>query len=65
MKEELTEAMKVFDRDDRGRVDVGELRSALKTFGESLRDEEIDDIIRLAGVKDDETNIEYAGGLYR
>lgn len=52
MNDELSEAFKVFDRNDVGSIDSNELRNALKTFGETLPDEDIEEIMKLAGVSD-------------
>lgn len=52
MNDELVEAFRVFDRNDVGSVSAEELRSALKTYGESLEDDDIEQIIKLASVKE-------------
>lgn len=63
MNEELVEAFKVFDRNDSGSVSAEELRKALKTFGESLEDDDIEQIVKLAGVKEN-GSVDYLGNLY-
>lgn len=60
MNDELVEAFRVFDRNDVGSVSAEELRSALKTYGESLEDDDIEQIIKLASVKEN-GSIDYSG----
>lgn len=45
---ELREAFKVFDRDNSGTIDADELRHIMKSIGEDLTDEQIDDMVREA-----------------
>lgn len=52
MRDELTEAFRVFDRNDVGLVNAAELKHALKTYSEKFDDEDIERILQLAGVKD-------------
>jgi len=50
-EEEIIEAFKVFDRDGSGYIDVAELRHVMTNLGEKLTDEEIDEMIKEAGVE--------------
>jgi len=52
MREELVEALRVFDRQDVGQLDATELREALRGQGEALTDEDLDEIMNLANVQD-------------
>lgn len=62
MQDEFVEALRVFDRQDVGQLSVAELRQALKSHGEVLTDEDLDEIISLANVKEDGT-FDYMGKL--
>ena len=52
-EEELVEAFKVFDRDGNGLISAAELRHVMTNLGEKLTDEEVDEMIREAGVDGD------------
>jgi Ca2+-binding EF-hand superfamily protein len=60
MQDEFIEALRVFDRQEVGQLSVAELREALKSHGEALTDEDLDEIIALADVKEDGT-FDYMG----
>jgi calmodulin len=62
MRDEFIEALRVFDRQDVGLLNAAELREALKSNGEALTDEDLDEIIALANVKEDGT-FNYMGKL--
>jgi calmodulin len=52
-EEELIEAFKVFDRDGNGLISAAELRHVMTNLGEKLTGEEVDEMIREAGVDGD------------
>ncbi|KAH8693870.1 putative calmodulin [Talaromyces proteolyticus] len=52
---ELREAFRVFDQDGSGSIDAEEIRRVMKSIGENLTDEEIDDMIRQADANGDGT----------
>ena len=52
---ELRQAFKVFDRDGSGSIDTEELRHVMKSLGEDLTDEQIDEMIREADKDGDGT----------
>lgn len=45
---ELREAFKVFDRDGTGTISREELKAVMKSLGENLTEEEIDEMLKLA-----------------
>ena len=45
---ELRAAFRVFDKDDNGTIDTAELRQLMKSIGEDLTDEQIEEMIREA-----------------
>merc|ERR1712142_574392 len=51
--EELREAFSVFDRDGQGFISGAELRFMLTNLGEKLNDQEVDDMIKEAGIGSD------------
>eukprot|EP00753_Platysulcus_tardus_P018316 PLAT6820.3.p4 GENE.PLAT6820.3~~PLAT6820.3.p4 ORF type:complete len:151 (-),score=56.54 PLAT6820.3:177-629(-) len=51
-EEEIGEAFRVFDRDGSGFITAAEMRHVMINLGEKLSDEEVDDMIREAGVDD-------------
>ncbi|XP_055637648.1 uncharacterized protein LOC129776187 [Toxorhynchites rutilus septentrionalis] len=52
-EDQLKEAFRIFDRDGNGLISAEELRAALKSFGEQLAEEEIDEMLREADVNCD------------
>jgi calmodulin len=52
-EEEIRQAFKVFDRDNNGYISASELRHVMATVGESLTDEEVDEMIREADLDGD------------
>eukprot|EP00250_Pteridium_aquilinum_P035583 c9686_g1_i1 orf=71-520(+) len=57
-EEELKEAFKVFDKDRNGYISAQELRHVMTNLGEKLTDEEVDEMIREAGI-DPEGQVNY------
>ncbi|MCO5571742.1 hypothetical protein L7F22_038028 [Adiantum nelumboides] len=57
-EEELKEAFKVFDKDRNGFISAPELRHVMTNLGEKLTDEEVDEMIREAGI-DPEGRVNY------
>ncbi|KAK4697178.1 hypothetical protein P7C71_g857, partial [Lecanoromycetidae sp. Uapishka_2] len=55
---ELRAAFQVFDRDGSGTINIEELKEVMKSIGESLTDEEIEDMMREAD-KDGNGTIDY------
>jgi len=55
---ELREAFKIFDLDNSGTIDADELRHIMKSIGENLTDEQIEDMI-LEADKDGDGTIDY------
>lgn len=47
-EEDIREAFQVFDRDDKGKISVAELRHIMTSIGEKLDEEEIDSLIKEA-----------------
>ncbi|KAL9107868.1 MAG: hypothetical protein Q9227_007286 [Pyrenula ochraceoflavens] len=58
-EDELRQAFAVFDKDGSGTISADELRHVLKSLGEKLTDEEIDEMMRTAD-KDNNGSIDYA-----
>ena len=52
-EDELREAFAVFDRDGQGFIRAAELRHMMTNLGEKLSDQEVDDMIREAGIDND------------
>ena len=48
--EEYTRGFEVFDREGKGFIKVGELRYILTHLGETMTDEEVDELLKLASV---------------
>lgn len=47
-EEDIREAFQVFDRDDKGKISVAELRHIMTSIGEKLDEEEISSLIKEA-----------------
>ncbi|KAK3093733.1 hypothetical protein FSP39_019382 [Pinctada imbricata] len=58
--EDLIEAFRVFDKDGNGEISAAELRHVMKSLGENLTDDEVDEMIREADV-DGNGQINYEG----
>ena len=52
-EDEIREAFAVFDRDGQGFIRAAELRHMMTNLGEKLSDQEVDDMIREAGIDND------------
>lgn len=52
-EEEIREAFKVFDRDNRGVIVVSELKHAMTTLGEPLTEKEAEDLFKMADIGND------------
>ncbi|XP_069466335.1 calmodulin-1-like [Ambystoma mexicanum] len=52
-EEEIREAFRVFDKDANGYITAAELRHVMNNLGEKLTDEEVDEMIREAGIDGD------------
>uniref|UniRef100_A0A1Q3FT20 Putative calmodulin n=1 Tax=Culex tarsalis TaxID=7177 RepID=A0A1Q3FT20_CULTA len=52
-EDQLHEAFRIFDRDGNGRISADELRVALRSFGEQLTEEELEELLREADVNSD------------
>jgi len=48
--EEIKEVFRVFDKDNSGKISAAELRQVLTTVGQTLRDEEIDEVLKEADI---------------
>ena len=59
-EETLQAAFRTFDKDGSGRISADELRQVMHTLGETLTDEEIEDMIREADT-DGDGQINYQG----
>lgn len=58
LEEEVQEAFKVFDKDNKGLIPLAELRHVLTTLGEKLTTDEVDEVLKDAKV-DKDGNINY------
>lgn len=56
---ELLAAFQTFDRDNSGTISADELRAMLKSLGDDMTDQEINDLIREADT-DGDNNISFA-----
>ena len=63
-EEEIVEAFRVFDKDGKGFISTAELRHVMTNLGETLIDEEIDEMLREADIADDDM-VNYEGILLR
>ena len=52
-EQEIKEAFKVFDQDGNGFIDTAELRHMMTTLGETLTDEEVDEMMSVADIDQD------------
>eukprot|EP01067_Filipodium_phascolosomae_P002280 Filipodium_phascolosomae@DN2351_c0_g1_i1.p1 len=56
----LVNALRIFDRENTGRIGTKELRHVLTSMGEKLTDSEFDEVMRLSGINPDEqAHIDY------
>ncbi|ESP03377.1 hypothetical protein LOTGIDRAFT_137402, partial [Lottia gigantea] len=55
-------AFKVFDKESDGLIELSEFKSTMKTLGEPLTDEELDDMLKIVNVTED-GKINYEGKL--
>lgn len=60
IEEEILEAFRVFDRDGNGSISKEELRFAITTLGEKVKEEELDDLMNAADLNGD-GQINYSG----
>lgn len=60
IEEEILDAFRVFDKDGNGFITKEELRLAVTTLGEKVKESELDDLIRTADMNGD-GQINYAG----
>jgi len=59
-EEELVDAFRVFDRDGSGSISIAELRHVMTNLGETITDEELDEMLRDADV-DSTGQVDYEG----
>ena len=55
--------LQVFDKDGSGTISNAELRKIMTTYGETLTDEEVDEMIKDADTDGDGV-VDYAGGIF-
>jgi calmodulin len=55
IEEEFIQAFKIFDKDNRGKIDFDKIRCVFINLDEKINEEEIVEIIRKAKVNDDGT----------
>ena len=60
MEQEFEDALRFFDKDGRGLINAGHLKSALQCYGEPLDNEDLNELIRMADAKGD-GKIDYLG----
>lgn len=60
VEEEMRASFKIFDKDGNGTIDAAELRQAMKSLGETMTDEEVDEMIKVADV-DSDGKVNYQG----
>ena len=53
-EDEIREAFRVFDADDNDFISTADLRNIMTNLGEDLTDEEVDQMIRVAGIDEDD-----------
>ncbi|XP_060605591.1 neo-calmodulin-like [Ruditapes philippinarum] len=53
VEEEILEAFRVFDKDGNGSISKDELRVAIRTLGEKVKEDELDDLMRAADLNGD------------
>ena len=59
-EQEIREAFKVFDKEDKGYLNSSDLRHIMMTLGEKMDEEEADEMIAAADIDGDGT-VEYEG----
>lgn len=63
VEDEMKSAFKIFDKDGSGKIDAKELRHAMKSLGETMTDEEVDEMIKAAD-QDSDGKVDYSGKCY-
>ncbi|KAJ9462391.1 Calmodulin [Diplonema papillatum] len=58
-EQEITEAFRVFDKDGKGTIHTADMRHIMTALGEKFDDIEVDEMIREAGVKGRDGDINY------
>ncbi len=53
IEEELSEAFRIFDKEDNGLISISEFRHIMLTLGERLTEDEVDEMIKEADTKGD------------
>lgn len=62
-EEEIKESFRVFDKDGNGFISAAELQHVMKSLGEQLTDDEIEDMIREADINGD-GQVDFEGLLF-
>jgi len=60
IEEEILDAFRVFDKDGNGSISKEELRLAITTLGEKVKEDELDELVKFADLDGDGT-INYTG----
>eukprot|EP01060_Flectonema_neradi_P037731 TRINITY_DN7683_c0_g1_i1.p1 TRINITY_DN7683_c0_g1~~TRINITY_DN7683_c0_g1_i1.p1 ORF type:complete len:155 (+),score=38.42 TRINITY_DN7683_c0_g1_i1:72-536(+) len=58
-EQEITEAFRVFDKEGKGKCHTSEFRHVMTNLGEKFHNDEVDEMIREAGVKGQDGHINY------